>query len=1467
MTTACSTIPSTDRERSPSVVADDPKREAKVDASHAQGLIVGDHATMHATFNLAGPTAVQVGGLNSTQVNNFGGASRHVVGEYPAPSRLDDKWLTWLMEQPSRLLDVRSQVVPFVGRDRELRQLADWRDSGTAGLSVLLLHAPGGQGKTRLAAEFAERSRSRGLPEAQRWHVLQAGFGAGSTGAQPTGSAPADVDGAGVLLIVDYADRWAHSELEHLLSDPMLHHARSTRVLMIGRTVRWFAALRGSLSERRAVVGDLLLPPLTNDRTALFAAARDRFSAPDLYDLQDRDAVSAPAALSDHRDFGLTLTVHMAALVAVDAHHRGAQAPTTPHELSAYLLDREYQAWQRLFEAGSRGQDFRTRPAVMARAVFTAALTGPVDQASGTRAIRRLDLPGHSQDLLVDHRFCYPPADRELVLEPLYPDRLAEDFIALFTPGHDISAYDPDPWAKDVPASLLTGTVGTDAEELRPIVVARAMTFLALAAERWPHIGTKVLYPLLRVDPALALEAGSAALTSLASIEGLPDDVLTSIEQLLPKGRHVDLDIGAAAIAAITAARALPRTEDPADQADIHMRLGYRLAAVGRRDEALEQSGRAVELRRRLAGTDRFGNRTALARALSIHATNLAEAGRHDEALQHVQRAVELLPNPASADFVVRAIENAAEQTLFGERFWAEDLASVMDNWAIRLNGVGQRAQAVAFSTHAVYLYERLAETDHNPDRGEWAMTLDHHATLLRQIGKLREALSFSQRALELCEELAQSDRPAHLPELGISLNNHSVRLAEAGRYVEALAYSERALSLRGELVEVNRAAYLSDLASSTTNHALWLAATGQHAQALACSGRAVDLYEELAAVVAAYQPTLARALANHTTALALAGRHAEALACSERAIAIFEDLKGSDRAAHLPYFADTLHNHATRLMEVDRLVESFGFSQRAIELREELLSDGHAAQRQLAKALMAHATLLASAGRPAEAVTHSHRALSLGNKPAGQDAAEDPAELLSWMHNHADWLAEAGQHDEAYAVSRQILAQREAQVTDQAASRADLAETLAIHALRLARVGRPAEALAVSARAVALYEALMAADRDNYLMKQLAMSLTNHGNRLAAADRSFEAMIYANRAVALFEELAETDRPAHLRELVVAIHNQIARLGETNRHSEAVDACWKALQICRELRDHRREMLTLESLGMTLSRLGNYQEAIIAHEQSLQICRNLGDHEGEGQALCHLGIALTEAGRAEEAIIAYEQAVQIYNRTGDLVNEGYVSRALGLALYGIGRLVEAVTVYRQAIQIFHQLGYRQAEGWTLNNLGFTLDELRRFDDAITAYQQSVQICHDLGDHRNEEMAVNNLGLTLRRTFRFDEAITAHQRSLQICHDLGDRHGERTALSHLGLALRPMRRFEEAITAHQHGAQICHELGDQHGEGRALANLGIALSEVGRFKEAVTVYQQAAQIYRATGDHGKERVVLELLKSAEQASL
>jgi hypothetical protein len=154
----------------------------------------------------------------------------------------------------------------------------------------------------------------------------------------------------------------------------------------------------------------------------------------------------------------------------------------------------------------------------MARAVFTATLTRPLSYGQAVGVLERVGLPatGESADMvLADHGRCYPPADQGTVLEPLYPDRLAEDFLALLLPGHDVAAYRPDAWASAVPAQLLADT-GDPAVQPRSGVTRTALAMLVEAARRWPHLVHRQLVPLLREHPELALTAGSAVLSALA---------------------------------------------------------------------------------------------------------------------------------------------------------------------------------------------------------------------------------------------------------------------------------------------------------------------------------------------------------------------------------------------------------------------------------------------------------------------------------------------------------------------------------------------------------------------------------------------------------------------------------------------------------------------------------------------------------------------------------------------------------------------------------------------------------------------------------------------------------------------------------------------------------------------------------------------------------------------------------------
>src|SRR5688572_27779941 len=130
-------------------------------------------------------------------------------------------------QQPSRLLLARHQVVPFTGRDADMAEVAAWMGL-PGGVSVRLLHAAGGQGKTRLAAHAAAACARVGWTV---WRVLhEPVFSGGYRMDRPAGG--------GLLAVVDYADRWPVLHLQSLLTPLQgmnLQAGVTVRVLLLAR--------------------------------------------------------------------------------------------------------------------------------------------------------------------------------------------------------------------------------------------------------------------------------------------------------------------------------------------------------------------------------------------------------------------------------------------------------------------------------------------------------------------------------------------------------------------------------------------------------------------------------------------------------------------------------------------------------------------------------------------------------------------------------------------------------------------------------------------------------------------------------------------------------------------------------------------------------------------------------------------------------------------------------------------------------------------------------------------------------------------------------------------------------------------------------------------------------------------------------------------------------------------------------
>jgi tetratricopeptide (TPR) repeat protein len=781
--------------------------------------------------------------------------------------------------QPSRLLLAPHEVVPFTGRRPQLAMLAGWVGE-PGGVSLQLVHAAGGTGKTRLARQVAAGCAAVG------WAVWQVRY------------APTPVPGrrvamprrGGVVVLVDYADRWPMSELTALvmhLRTLNLHTGVVVRVLLLARSAGfWWPALCRELGEVLPAVG-MALPTLDDgvDRVALFHEARRHFAAA----MRVSGIEALPTPDLSGAAFAQILAVHMAALVTVDAHHRGAAAPSTPHALSAYLLHREQAHWYALHARPVDRKD--TSPEVMGRAMYVATLVGACPRATARAALTQAGVTTPAVDTVIDdHRFCYPPTDPRTVLEALHPDRLGEDFLALATPGHPHTGDDgwhPDDWATTAAHDLLAGG------QPPPVWAPAAVSVLVEAAHRWPHLAAEVLYPLLRQRPDLALAAGGTAITRLAAIPTVDLAVLAAIEPLLPDHRHIDLDIAAMAVSTALTEHRLAAATDPVERARLHATHAVRLGNAGHHEQALPAANAAVAAYRRLAEADPTFL-PGLAFSLNNLGVHLAELGRREEALPPAEEATAIYLQLAQTD-----------PTTF-----KPELARSLNNLGSRLAELGRHEAALTHVERATALRQLLASADPATFQPDLANSLSSLSMLLSQVGRRRQAPGPAAEAVGIHRGLAQANPATYLPDLAMSLTNLSKSLLEAEQPEQALVHAKEATDLYRRLAQTNPAANLPHLAAALGNVGIGLAQVGREQQALAPTEEATDIYRRLAQTnPAGNLPRLAMSLNNLSKLLAQLRRQDEALAPAKEAVAIRRRLAATNPMAFLPYLAMSLNN------------------------------------------------------------------------------------------------------------------------------------------------------------------------------------------------------------------------------------------------------------------------------------------------------------------------------------------------------------------------------------------------------------------------------------------------------------------------------------------------------------------------------------------------------------------------------
>jgi tetratricopeptide (TPR) repeat protein len=933
------------------------------------------------------------------------------------------------------LLTPYTLSIPMLGRDGARAELWSWMERGEA-ISIRVLIAPAGRGKTRLALELAEEAVGRG------W---RAGFLTGTELARFQGQQNLADWGwnAPSLIILDYAASLGlHSFLAELaendaLLDPEAGAKRPLRILLLERQATpgqgWWLTAFGRGDGAARDIAALLdppepieVPPIDDPETRrrviaeMLKRAGSEERPPDPGQDPDFDRRLAELTWG-----GEPLFLMMAALVAAEAGF-GRVLALSRDELAIHMADRELTRIERVAQARGLAPDFARHMAAYV------TLCQGLDRESALAAIKTekdaLDRPsaGDPPVILGALRDCLSTTDD--ALQPILPDMVGEAvLLRAFEPLGEDSSATAVLRASDHARGAVAASVIRTCQDYAIHGHATPLTWL----DRLTAAGQVDLDALIEIANALPHETlvlRERAVALYATIGMLLQRVLKTCA---PEEREVYLGYLAAS----------------------QNNLAVKLSDLGRREEALAAAQEAVELLRELAVARPDAFQPDLAASINTLANRLSELGQREEALAAAQEAANIQRDLAAAR---------------PDAFWPH-LASTLISLAPRLSELGRREEALAAAQEAADLYRGMAAARPDAFRPSLAISLNNLATMLSSLGRREEALKAAQDAADLYRELAAARPDAFRPDLAASLNNLAPRLGELGRREEALAAAQEAVDIRCKLATARPEAFRADLAQSLNNLAKALSQLGQREKALKTVQEAVDILRGLAAARPdAFRPSLATSLTNLANGLRELGRREMALKTAQEAVDILREQVAVRPDAFRPQLATSLNTLAAVLSELDRREEALDAAQEAARIYRKLAATRpDAFQPDLATSLNTLANRLREQGRREEASEVAQEVVDiLRDLAAARPNAFQP-DLAGSLNNLAANLSELGRFNDALWLAQEAAnLYRGLAAARPDAFRADLAGSLNTVANTLSELGQREEALEVAQEA-----------------------------------------------------------------------------------------------------------------------------------------------------------------------------------------------------------------------------------------------------------------------------------------------------------------------------------------------------------------------------------------------------------------
>jgi hypothetical protein len=923
-------------------------------------------------------------GPSVSAIGTIGGTSRE-----ESFSQLITLGVPWhdIVEKPSlfSLLSWHTHISEFGGRDKEIYKLYQWATS-TPRISVKFISGHGGTGKSRLAAEFAQKLK---------FYDWEAGF------VNLRESRSFFLKRSGTLLIIDYPEENRAAVSELLWDLATIHGDIRIRVLFLTRQsiYEWTEVIHDNNAADVVEMEPLDLGGLNGQsahqlyNSALEKSAEILGTCPPPLSEKALEDWLRQSPENDRALFILAAALHSS------IHPEDDVVRYSGREVIEELSKREIDRLRGI----ARSRDASDQN-VFCRVVAMAAIAGgiPVAYMNDLENIFNLNL-GFRKDADIRTELRVAGLLSKNTIRSPEPDIVASAFTVAVL-AQDEQTAPEFLWAslhRDIEFGLQqVARLSYDAEVLLGIHEFRISNWLARSLEKHRERCAHIEKFFNKGLPIGLIDAGVVVYRTL--LDGVKDDGIKSrhLNNLSNHlGKSGDLPGALEAIREAVEIRRRLATTNPAryepDLARSLNNLSNRLGESGDRQGALGAIRESVEIRRRLATSNPARYEPDLAGSLNNLSSHLGESGDRPGALGAIRESVEFYRRLATT--------NPAR--------YEPDLAVGLNNLSNHLGESGDRQGALGAIREAVEIRRRLATT--NPARYEpdLASSLNNLSSHLGESGDLPGALEAIREAVEFYRRLATAHPARYEPDLAGSLNNLSGHLGESGDRPGALEAIGEAVEFYRRLATTNPARYEPDLAGSLNNLSNHLSESGDRPGALGAIRESVEIRRRLATSnPARYEPDLALSLNNLSNHLGESGDRQGALGAIRESVEIRRRLATSNPARYEPDLAGSLNNQSNQLGESGDRQGALGAIHEAVEIRRRLATSNPARyEPDLAGSLNNLSNRLSESGDRPGALEAIREAVEIRRRLATSNPARYEPDLAGSLNNLSNRLSESG--------------------------------------------------------------------------------------------------------------------------------------------------------------------------------------------------------------------------------------------------------------------------------------------------------------------------------------------------------------------------------------------------------------------------------------------------------------------------